>query len=101
MTIVPPESVSGGRLAGLQGAGNHSRDFARIHHLQRPHDSFRNRPYGRPILLCHPENEGMLEGCTTEHRCIFRVNYYSVIVEGQDRDAILFLDEFASFSEWS
>src|SRR6478609_2767847 len=43
-TIVTPESMSGGRLAGHPSAGNRPHNFARIYRLRRLHDSFRNYP---------------------------------------------------------
>ncbi|MDA8051221.1 MAG: hypothetical protein M0002_14675, partial [Rhodospirillales bacterium] len=36
-------------------------EFARICRRSRSCNSFRNRPYGRPILLCPKENKGMSE----------------------------------------
>src|SRR6516164_8663563 len=39
-----PESLSGGRIAGLQGSGNRPGSDARIHQLQRLQDSFVDRP---------------------------------------------------------
>lgn len=50
------------RFVGWTGVGNRFREFARIRHQQRTHDSFRNHPCGKPILLCLVRNAGMHEG---------------------------------------
>jgi hypothetical protein len=63
MTIVAPESLSGGRLAGLPRAGNRPRDFARINQLRRLHDSFRNHPAAARYFYVAGKNEGMIEIC--------------------------------------
>src|ERR1700722_3742132 len=61
MTIVTPDSaLPAGRLAGWGGAGNRLGDFARMCHRWRSQDSFRNRAYGRPILLCPTEMRGLV-----------------------------------------
>ena len=62
MTIASPNSVlPEDKFVGWTGVGNRFREFARIRHQQRTHDSFRNHPYGKPILLCLVQNAGMHE----------------------------------------
>ena len=62
MTIASADSVlPEDRFVGWTGVGNRFREFARIRHQQRTHDSFRNHPCGKPILLCLVRNAGMHE----------------------------------------
>src|SRR5215471_17635805 len=73
MTISPPESPSGGRLARQERSGNLPAGSARIYQIQRHPDSFRNRPGNAGIPLCRLKNEGKVEvslatGCLADAR---------------------------------
>ena len=62
MTIVSLDRLlCGGRFVGSRGGQSRLGEFARICRRRRSCDSFRNRPYGPPILLCPKGNEGMSE----------------------------------------
>src|SRR5665213_2646177 len=62
MTILFPDLLlRGGRFVASRGGKSRLGEFARICRRRRSCDSFPNRPYGRPILLCPMENEGMSE----------------------------------------
>src|ERR1019366_2800935 len=63
MTILSPDLLlRGGRFVASRGGKSRLGEFARICRRRRLCDSFPNRPYDRPILLCPKENEGMSEG---------------------------------------
>ena len=51
-----------------------------MYRRQRPCDSFRNRPYGRPILLCPKENEGMSEISPMNPTCPRRTKNLALLV---------------------
>src|ERR1039457_7289023 len=62
MTIVSLDlMLRAGRFVGSPHGKSRLGEFARICRRRRSCDSFRNRPYGRPILLCPKGNEGMSE----------------------------------------
>src|ERR1039458_2466042 len=62
MTIVSLDlMLRAERFVGSRGGKRRLGEFARICRRRRSCDSFRNRPYGRPILLCPKGNEGMTE----------------------------------------
>ena len=65
MTIAYPDLLlPGGRFVGSRDYKSGLGEFARICRRRCSCDSFRNRPYGQPILSCPKENEGMSEtGC--------------------------------------
>jgi hypothetical protein len=50
-----------GRFVGTGDVGSRTGEFATMCCPGRRYDSFRNRPYDQPILLCPEENEGMSE----------------------------------------
>jgi hypothetical protein len=63
MTIAYPDLLlRGGRFVGARDCKSGPGEFARKCRRRRSCDSFRNRPYGQPILSCPKENEGMSEG---------------------------------------
>src|SRR5271165_6842594 len=63
MTIAYPGLLlRGGRFVGSRDGKSGKGEFARICRRRRSCDSFRNRPYGQPILSCPKKNEGMSEG---------------------------------------
>jgi putative transposase len=51
----------GGRFVGTGDVGSRTGEFATMCCPGRRCDSFQNRPYDQPILLCPEENEGMSE----------------------------------------
>src|ERR1039457_5839986 len=62
MTIVSLDlMLRAGRFVGSPHGKSRLGEFARICRRRRSCDFFRNRPYGRPILLCPKGNEGMSE----------------------------------------